>query len=74
MCSTALLERCLGVYTLNPNESLHSTVWKLCSKELFSGRTAVDAASTIAVCPFNDGASSLYDVSRRLQLDPSPMC
>ena len=72
--SAALLERCLGGYTQNPNESLHSTVWKLCPKELFLGRMAVDTASAIAVCRFNDGASSLYDVSRRLQLEPSPMC
>ena len=72
--SLALLERCLGGYTQNPNESLHSTLWKLYPKELFLGRMAVDTASAIAVCHFNDGASSLYDISKRLVLEPSPIC
>ena len=72
--SAVLLERCLGGYTQNPNESLHSTVWKLCPKELFLGRMAVDTACAIAVCRFNDGATSLYDISKRLELEPSPTC
>lgn len=42
--SKALLERCLAGYTQNPNESLHSTVWKLCPKELFLGGMAVEIA------------------------------
>ena len=72
--SSTLLERCLGGFTQNPNESLHSTDWKLCPKELFLGRMAVDTASAMAVCRFNDGASSLYDISKRLGLEPSPIC
>ena len=69
-----LLERCLGGYTQNPNESLDSTLWKLYPKELFVGRMAVDTASAIAVCRFNDGTSSLCDISKRLGLEPSPIC
>lgn len=38
--SAMLLERCLGGYTQNPNESLRSTVWKLCPKEFILGRMA----------------------------------
>ena len=72
--SKTLLERCLAGYTQNPNESLHSTVWKLCPKELFLGRMAVEIACALAVCRFNDGATSLYDISKRLDLDPSYLC
>ena len=57
--SKALLERCLAGYTQNPNESLQSTVWKLCPKELFLDRMAIGTACALAVCRFNDGAASL---------------
>ena len=35
---------------------------------------AVDTACTMAVCKFNDGASSLYDISKHLGLELSPTC
>ena len=72
--SKTLLERCLAGYTQNPNESLHSTLWKLCPKELFLGRMAVETACALAVCKFNDGVASLYDISKRLDLEPSYLC
>ena len=72
--SKDLLQRCLGGFTQNPNESLHSTVWKLCPKELFLGRMAIETACAIAVCNCNDGSTSLYDISKDLGLQPSSLC
>ena len=56
--SQSLLQKCVMGYTQNANESLHSTVWKFCPKELFMGKTGVETAYSLAVCVFNDGALS----------------
>ena len=72
--SKELLERCLQGYTQNPNESLHATVWKICPKEMFLGKAAVETACAIAVCNWNDGATSLYSISKGLGLQPSERC
>ena len=42
--SRSLLEKCVEGYTQNANESLHSTVWKFCPKEVYQGRVGVDIA------------------------------
>ena len=57
--SRELLGKWLHGYTQNPNESLHSTVWKYCPKEIFLGKSNVEITCALAVCNFNDGASSL---------------
>ena len=62
--SFSLLEKCLHGYTQNANESLHSVVWKFCPKELFLGKISVDTACAMAVCSFNDGATSLSTIAR----------
>ena len=72
--SCELLEKCLGGYTQNANESLHSTVWKFCPKELFLGKSNVEIACALAVCNFNDGASSLVSVTESLNLKSTSLC
>ena len=72
--SRELLEKCLGGYTQNANESLHSTVWKFCPKELFLGKSNVEIACALAVCNFNDGASSLVSVTESLNLKSTSLC
>ena len=72
--SRVLLEKCMHGYTQNANESLHSTVWKFCPKELFLGKANIEIACALAVCNFNDGASSLIRVAERLELEPTPLC
>ena len=72
--SRELLEKCIDGYTQNANESLHSTVWKLCPKELFLGRESVDIACSIAVCRFNDGAFALLSLAKKLELTSSRFC
>ena len=64
--SPLLLQKCIEGYTQNANEALHSTVWKLCPKELFVGKESVDIACSIAVCRFNDGACALLSLSKGL--------
>ena len=71
--SRSLLEKCIQGYTQNANEALHQLVWKFCPKELFLGKVGIDIACALAVCSFNDGASSLATVATRLELDPSPL-
>jgi len=50
-----LLNRCLGDYTQNSNESFNATVWNLAQKSYSSGKKVLNIATDIAVCNFNDG-------------------
>ena len=50
-----LLRRCLRVKTQNPNESLHSVIWRKCLKTDFLGKLRVEAGAAIAVSEFNQG-------------------
>lgn len=70
--SHTLLEKCLDGYTQNANESFHSVIWKFCPKELFLGRDGVETACALAISNFNDGASSLTEVAKRLGLEIAP--
>ena len=72
--SRELLEKCVCGYTQNANESLHSTVWKFCPKELFLGKSNAEIACALAVCNFNDGASSLVSVTESLNLKSTSLC
>ena len=72
--SRELLEKCLCGYTQNANESLHSTVWKFCPKELYLGISNVEIGCALAVCNFNDGASSLVSVTESLNLKSTSLC
>ena len=50
-----LLRRCLRGKTQNPNESLHSVIWRKCLKTDFLGKLRVEAGTAIAVSKFNQG-------------------
>eukprot|EP00745_Piridium_sociabile_P043372 TRINITY_DN88658_c0_g1_i4.p1 TRINITY_DN88658_c0_g1~~TRINITY_DN88658_c0_g1_i4.p1 ORF type:complete len:192 (-),score=30.36 TRINITY_DN88658_c0_g1_i4:167-742(-) len=54
-----LLRKCVDGYTQNANESLNCVIWKYCPKTKNNGLTTVNIAISIAVCLFNDGASTL---------------
>ena len=66
--SPLLLQKCLQGYTQNANEALHSTVRKLCPKDLVLGKESVDINCSITVCGFNDGACALLSLSNSLHL------
>ena len=51
----SLLRRCLRGKTHNPNQSLHSVIWRKCLKTDFLGKLRVEAGAAIAVSEFNQG-------------------
>lgn len=57
-----LLERCVGGYTQNNNESYNQLVWKMAPKTTHSGATIVEIAALLATCIFNNGTTSLLQV------------
>ena len=70
LANTDLLRRCLDGYTQNANESLNACIWKYCPKHLHHGLTVAETAVAIAVCIFNDGASTLKTMLEELGLEP----
>ena len=69
-----LLQRCLGGYTQNSNESFNSSVWAISPKTIHSGKIVVDIAADIATCNFNDGLNSLMQIMQVLNLKIGPTC
>lgn len=57
--------------TQNANEALNGTIWAKCPKTVFVGPQRVKAAVASAVSQFNQGASHLTQVMKRLQSAPS---
>lgn len=55
LSSDALLERCVGGFTQNNNESLNQLIWKISPKILSGTSTIVDIAANVAACYFNEG-------------------
>ena len=70
LAKTELLKKCLEGYTQNANESMNSVIWRLCPKNRYHGLTVVQAAVSIAVSIFNDGATSLLDIMKEMGLSP----
>lgn len=54
-----LLNRCLGGYTQNSNESLNALIWKFAPKHLHSGKDTVEIAAFIGASMYNEGYSAI---------------
>lgn len=54
-----LLERCVGGFNQNNNESFNQLIWKISPKIVSSGAIVVNLAAYIAVGLFNEGSKSL---------------
>ncbi|XP_018315083.1 uncharacterized protein [Mycetomoellerius zeteki] len=67
-----LLNRCLGGYTQNSNESFNATVWNLAPKSYLSGKKVLQIATDIAVCNFNDGLSNILRIMQVLEMTIGP--
>ncbi|KAK7104242.1 hypothetical protein V1264_018996 [Littorina saxatilis] len=67
---TELLNKCLGGYTQNANESLNSTIWKYCPKTKKQGPRTVKTALAIAVSVFNDGATCFGAMLEAMDIRP----
>ncbi|GFV86746.1 uncharacterized protein TNCV_3964761 [Trichonephila clavipes] len=64
----ALLKKCLGGKTQNPNESLNSLIWKFCPKTIGSSLQIAEIAATLAASVFNDGNQILITILEKFGL------
>lgn len=64
-----MLNRCLGGYTQNNNESFNAAVWNFAPKSYSSGKKVLNVATDIAVCTFNDGLTNILRIMQALEMD-----
>ncbi|GFV04379.1 uncharacterized protein TNCV_920001 [Trichonephila clavipes] len=64
----ALLKKCLGGKTQNPNESLNSLIWKFCPKTIGSSLQIAKIAANLATSVFNDGNQILISILEKFGL------
>jgi hypothetical protein len=69
MSSDSLLQRMQHGGTQNANECLTSVIWARCPKTVFVGRSRVEAAASMAISTFNEGASAMLAVMEKLWLE-----
>ena len=69
MSSDSLLQRMQHGGTQNANECLNSVMWARCPKTVFVGRSRVEAAASMAISTFNEGASAMLAVIGKLWLE-----
>lgn len=55
LASNEILMRCVSGMTQNANESLHSCIWRKCSKDVFVSKKRLELAVTAAVNEYNLG-------------------
>lgn len=55
----ALLERCVGGFTQNNNESLNQLIWKISPKIVNGSSNIVEIAANVSACTFNEGSFAL---------------
>ncbi|GFV70930.1 uncharacterized protein TNCV_4462251 [Trichonephila clavipes] len=65
----ALLKKCLGGKTQNPNESLNSLIWKFCSKTIGSRLQIAEIAANLETSVFNDGNQILITILEKFGLE-----
>ena len=69
MSSDSLLQRMQHGGTQNENECLNSVIWARCPKTVFVGKNRVEAAASMAISSFNEGASAMLNVMENLWLE-----
>ncbi|KAK3911583.1 Halomucin [Frankliniella fusca] len=74
LTSPDLLERCIGGYTQNPNESVNNLMWLGCPEVRFFGKKTVDIAAAEGILQFNDGCRSKIKVMREMGVEPGINC
>ena len=67
-----LLERCLGGFTQNANESLTQLIWKIAPKKLSGSKPIVEFASHVAPCTFNEGAGAFLTFLSDMNITVGP--
>jgi hypothetical protein len=66
-----LMERCRRGKTQNPNEGLHSLIWRRCPKTVFVGRKRIEEATASAVGYSNKGTTFIQDMMKNMGIRPS---
>ncbi|CAM4622574.1 unnamed protein product [Leuciscus chuanchicus] len=69
MSSDSLLQRMQHGGTQNVNECLNSVIWARCPKTVFVGKSKVEAAASMAISTFNEGASAMLAIMDKLWLE-----
>lgn len=67
-----LLERCLGGFTQNANESLNQIIWRIAPKKLSGSKQIVEFASYVAACTFNEGAGAFLNLLSHMNISVGP--
>ncbi|XP_012150434.1 uncharacterized protein LOC105663769 [Megachile rotundata] len=69
-----VLNRCLGGYTQNKNESFNANVWAIAPKTQAIGKKTLQIAVDLAVCNFNDGYRRYIQIMEVLNLKIGRNC
>jgi hypothetical protein len=72
LSSKTLLERCVGGFNQNNNESYNQLIWKITPKVIPCGSKVVQTAAYIAAGMFNEGAWSLLFFMSALGISLGP--
>lgn len=67
-----LLERCIGGYTQNANESLNHMIWQIAPKKLSGSLPIVEFAANIGAVTFNEGSGALLSCMHDLGIGLGP--
>nr|XP_036678349.1 uncharacterized protein LOC118879563 isoform X2 [Drosophila suzukii]XP_036678357.1 uncharacterized protein LOC118879567 isoform X2 [Drosophila suzukii] len=67
-----LLQRCLGGFTQNNNESLNQLIWRISPKVLASSPTIIEIAANAAACTFNEGYIALLAFLEEMKINVGP--
>ena len=65
-----LLSRCAHGKTQNSNESFNKLIWDRCSKEVRVGKPVVEQSVSTAVGQFNESATALVKVLKKMGIEP----
>lgn len=68
----SLLERCVGGFNQNNNESYNQLIWKITPKIIPSGLKTVELAAHISVCMFNEGFEALLQMFEAMGVHSGP--
>ena len=67
-----LLERCVGGFNQNNNESFNQLIWKISPKIIPGGLVTVELAANISACMFNEGFGSLLQLYEAMGIHCGP--
>lgn len=72
MSKDTLLERCLGGFTQNSNESINQLIWKIAPKTESGSKNIVEIAAYVAASTFNEGATAYLAFMEEMGISTGP--